>query len=262
MAMDPNTVLTGAALAAAKDSLKKSILLADDAIYKTAGQLPTWFDRSRSLLEDALTFGVFNETRARVLESYNSAVSNWETFKKTAWEAANNGTVEGRPMTLKQATAIAQYIERLVKSVQSSIQTVSDYTRGTVLWKSVGQTFTDVVGGLGNIGVALGKLVSALAAIAGGAADTAAKTVNWLPWIVGALVLGPFVLKSFAAYKRGGAAAAAEAAAADLEAGRAAAGRGARAVWEGGKSLAKRAGSGGVLKGVPRRHRKRRRARA
>lgn len=259
---DVEKPLEGAALDQAKASLKKAILTTDDAIYKTAAQLPNWFDRSRSLLEDALTFGVFKETRERVVESYKTSVSNWETFKKTAWEAANNGTVDGQPMTLKQAKAVAQYMERLVKATQASISTVSDYARGTVLWKSVGKTFEGIITGLANAGKLLGEVVGALGTVAEGAGKTAAIAGNWLPWIVGALVLGPFILRSFAAYKKGGSGAAAEAAASDLEAGREAAGRGAKAVWEGGKSLAKRAASGGVLKGAPRRYRKRRHARA
>lgn len=66
------------------------------------------------------------------------------------------------------------------------------------------------------------------------------KPFQWLPWIVGALVLGPFILRSFVGYRRGGAEGAAEAAAGELERGRAATGR---AIASGAKAVATRGAS-------------------
>lgn len=66
--------------------------------------------------------------------------------------------------------------------------------------------------------------------------------LKWAPWVIaGALVL-PTLLRTFAGYKRGGAASAAEAAAEGIEAT-------SRRVGEGAKSLARRASSGGFLRG-------------
>ena len=246
--IDPNAVLEGKDLAATKENIKKAIALTDEAIYKTLGQLPSWLDRQMQGLEDTLTFRAFRDTRYRILRSYDGSVQNWEVFKKVAWEAANNGTVDGKPMTLKQATVIIGYMQKLVASTQKSIELVAEYAKGTVVWEAVAKTFGDIGKALANIGNAIG-------ALAQGASSTVSIIGPALPWIVAALVLGPFLLRSFAAYKKGGVTAAAEAAAGELEAGRAAVGRGAKAVWEGGKSLAKRAASGGVLKGAPRRRR-------
>jgi hypothetical protein len=253
-----NIALTGKALDEAKATIKQAILLGDEAIYKTLGQLPSWLDRQMQGLEDTLTLGALRETRRRILVSYQDSVLTWESFKKIAWEAANNGTFDGKTITGQQAVAIVKYIERLVASTQRSLELVVQYAKGTVIWKATGETLSGIVIALGRIGTGLGKLLASLSEAAAGAADVAAKGINWLPWIAGALILGPFVLRSFVAYRKGGAEAAAEAAAADLEAGRAAVGRGARAAWEGGKSLVKRAASGGVLGAKPKRRRRNR----
>lgn len=260
--IDPSAPLEGKNLEAAKVAIKAAIEQADIAIYQTANQLPTWLERQMQGMEDTLSLGVFRETRSRILKSYVWNRDNWEVFKNSyAWPAVS-GLVDGKPMTQTQAIAVLKGIQSNVKSVQRSIELVEEYAKGTVIWKSSSAAFGGILQAFAQIGQTLGKLVEAIAALGGGAADTGKIVGGLLPWIIGALLLGPLLLRSFAAYRKGGAGAAADAAAGELEAGRAAAGRGVRAAWEGTKSLAKRAASGGVLKGAPKRHRRRRPARA
>jgi len=71
--------------------------------------------------------------------------------------------------------------------------------------------------------------------------------LKWLPWIIGGAIVLPPLLRSFSAYKRGGAAAAADEAAGSIERGRSAA---ASAVATGARKLATRG-----MAGAPRRRR-------
>jgi hypothetical protein len=255
--LDPNAPLAGDALKAAQAKIKEAILAADEAIYKTAGDLPGKLSRAMAGVEDVATLGVLNETRRRIDESYRWNVANWETYKKIAWPAANAGTVDGQIMSAKQAEGVIYGISSNVRGVETAIQTVQDYAKGTIIWKSTGQVFINILSALAGVGKTLNDLGKAAGAIASGAAKTGESIGNWLPWIIGALVLGPLLLRSFAGYKKGGAGGAAEAAAAELESGRRAVGEGARKAWEGGKSLARRAASGGAISGAPRRRRSR-----
>jgi hypothetical protein len=71
--------------------------------------------------------------------------------------------------------------------------------------------------------------------------------LKWLPWVIGGAIVLPPLLRSFSAYKRGGAAAAADEAAGSIERGRSAA---ASAVATGARKLATRG-----MAGAPRRRR-------
>lgn len=253
--------LAGENLAKAKESLAEAIRRVDRAIYSEMNaQLPTTWERFKAWQEANISvigqLADIGSLQRRLDQSLTDERVTWEAQKKQLlWPAVNAGTIgEGAAAhTINEAEYryLICTMQARVGRLDVLVQLFDQWSKGSVGANAIRAVLSGVGDFLANLGKITFKVV-----------ETGAAAANWLPWIVGALVLGPFLLKSFAAYKRGGAGAAAEAAAGELEAGRAAVGRGARAAWEGGKSLAKRAASGGVLKGAPKRHRKRRPARA
>lgn len=253
--------LTGEQLAKAQASIKEAIRLVDDAVYvQLANQLPTLWERWKAWTEANLSIigrlADVKATQQRISDGLAQERFLWEALKKNLlWPAANQGRIgEGdfnRAINADEVKWLLCSAQSTVERYGVLVDLADQFSKGSIGFSAVSKLFVAVAERIAKLSSAVGKV-----------ADAGTMVIGWLPWIAGALILGPFLLRSFSAYRRGGASAAADAAASSLEEGRAAVGRGARAAWEGGKSLAKRAASGGVLKGAPRRYRKRRRARA
>lgn len=210
--------------------LKKAIETADAAIYGTARDLPSAWDKVASAFENVLTLGVLTETKANVARSYQFSVNNWESRKKILWSMVGATTFDGQPINERVERAAFAMVQGSIDEVRKAIATVSDYGKGTVLSTAIGDAF--------------GKILSILS----GAFDTvvtlgkaAVTTASWLPWIIGGAIILPFALRTFSAYKRGGAAAAADEAAGSIERGRSAAGS---AIATGARKLATRGMAG------------------
>ena len=237
-------VLTGEALAKAQAGLRDSIRIADEAIYSPDTNINSFWDRYNNLIENVLTLGTLTEMKTNVNRSYAKALADWELRKTNVyWPAANHGTFEGEPLTDKQARTMFETIQADIKSVAVAVDTIGAYARGRVLDRAV----TDVLGQIAKI---FAKAGEAVGAVADGALTVAAVIGKALPLIIGILVLAPFVLRTFSAYRRGGASAAADEAAGQIERGRAAAGR---AVSKGARMALTRG-----MAGAPKRRRRNR----
>lgn len=235
--MAAETTLTPEQVKDFQNRLKQSIEIADKAIYDSAQKLPSLLDAMSSLTEDILTAGYLVETKKNVRRTYDDAIENWELWKKSLWSVVGTGTVEGRPLTVKTAEGLIQMPAKAIKNAQGAVALVNQYAKGDILIGAVGKVF-------GDIAEILKVGLDAVMAVAKGALSvvgTVGKALNWLPWVIGGVIVLPLLLRTFSAYKRGGATAAAEEAAGQIERGRAAAGR---AVAAGARKLATRGMAG------------------
>jgi len=216
--------LTGESLEKAKAVIKDAILIADKVIYDPSTSLNAFWDKYNNLMEDLFTFGALRETKARWFAAYQMSLDNWEAGKKTLfWTAANNGTVDNKPMTDKQAEVMLELIQDNIKSVSNAVTGINLYATGKIIDRAILEYLGAVAKKFKEAGDAVGDLLSGLLKVL-------ATVGKFLPWIVGALILGPFLLRTFAGFKRGGAAGAAEEAAGQLERGRSAVASGARSI--------------------------------
>lgn len=216
--------LEGEALAAAKDSIKDAITSTDKVFYGEVGkQLPTAWQKWKAWTDAHTITGTIigvGELQQRVTDGMNERFRMWEVAKRDLlWPAANNGQVGQPPHSINvdEAQWLLCFTAGLVFDVRKQIDLVNEWNKGNVGDAAIRKTF-------GDIAETLGKLFDAVKALADGVADTAKYAFDWLPWIIGGALILPFALRTFSAYRRGGAAAAADEAAGQIERGRASAG--------------------------------------
>lgn len=228
-----------------QNALKEAILTADKAIYDTAQQLPSTVNKIDSFLEDVLTFNALSETKKRILAAYSNTVETWELQKKGLWGIVGSGTIEGRPVTEKSVKMAFDVVTTNIRLARDAISNVNQYAKGTVLPVAVGTVFAGFVEVLNVALEAVFSLLKGTVKVIG----SAGTALGWLPWIIGGVIVVPFLLRTFSAYKKGGASAAAEEAAGSIERGRSAA---ASAVSSGVRKFATR----NPLAGASRRRRR------
>lgn len=235
MDADP-TLLTPVETTQLQADLKKAILLSDVAIYGTAKELPTTWDKFTSMVEDLFTFGTLTEVKERVTRLHKTALDNWESRKKILWDVVGTGKFEGQPLNETQREGLFKMVYDSIGETRRAIELVNEYAKGDVLTSAVEDTFGKLTNTLSDSYDSVLELAKGVASVAEGVGTTLKAGGSALPWIIGALLIGPFVIRSFLGYKRGGSAGAAEAAAGELERSRAASGR---AVASGARAAAK-----------------------
>lgn len=224
--MTVDTPLEGADLAKAIALVRQAIVEVDQAVYYQYNKGTSVWDDLKIGFENAATLWAFSDIRARVWDQYTSTVQDWELQKRAWIEVLDRGTLaNGSPITVAWCMKAVTQIKKIPERLRQILNIVDEYGRGTVFTNKVlGKMAASASERMNQANEALDALLKALLSIL-------QATASVLPWAILVLIFGPFLLRSFVAWRRGGATAAAEAAASSIEAGRA-------NVWEGTKRAA------------------------
>jgi hypothetical protein len=140
-----------------------------------------------------------------------------EQFRRSlfpmALEFTTKGTISGVPATKAQVDAMLRVFGSQIRL----------YAEGADVYASAALTkaFKTAIAEQTAKAFALAnKLAEGIGSVIEGGADVidkAGKALGWLPWVLGAIVVGPLLLKTFSGYKSGGARGAADAASGELE---------------------------------------------
>lgn len=177
-----------------------------------------------------------NTFAGRVKALFKSA----DDAKKTAFIAFGTGDLEQRLTVTRDNVErdlvdMQRFVQRGVIAneaatrdgvaglVRRTIADLDAYGKAVSDWNKIFPS-EKLAGVLSNIGTAAADLLSGL----GGLISTGAKALNWLPWIVGLIFLGPPLIKILLAAKSGGTEGALRETGGTLERGRASVTRGAR----------------------------------
>jgi hypothetical protein len=239
-----------------QSEIRKSILAADEAIYGAAKNAPGIWEKLKGFVISPLTSFLSADTRNRVALAVRDRVDQWELFKKTLWEAANQGTITAdgvtRSMTPDEAKRLLNLISRQIVLMQDAVELSNSVTVGALLQTAAKSTVEGILERFKKAGDTVNAALDAIMALLKGAAEIVKKAGEWLEYlpyiVVGAIVL-PFAFRAFSSYKKGGATAAADYAAGAIEAGR---GR----AWEGAKAAGRGATKAVALLGSPKRRRR------
>ena len=241
---------------AAQEELKKSIRAADAAIYGAARNAPGIWEKLKGFVISPLTSFLSAENRDRVAEAIDSRVAQWELFKNTLWEAANQGTITAdgvtRSLSPDEAKRLLTLISRQITLMQDAVGLSNSVTVGALLQTAAKGNVEGIIEKFNKAAETLKAALDALLAILKGLSDAARKGGEWLeylPYIVVAAIVLPFAFRAFSSYKKGGVTAAADYAAGAIETGR---GR----AWEGTKSAGRGAVKAAALLGSPTRRRR------
>lgn len=130
----------------------------------------------------------------------------------TALEFTSRGTISGAPATKAQVDGMLRVFGSQIRLYAEAADVYAS-AAVTKVFKTAIAEQTAKAFALAN------KLAEGVGALAEGGAETikrAGQALGWLPWALGAIVVGPLLLKTFSGYKSGGARGAADAAAGEL----------------------------------------------
>lgn len=233
--------LQGPDLEVAKKAVRDAILATDEVFYnQIAKQLPTAWQRWKAWTESKGIIGRIagvGDIQERVTANMNESFRLWETLKNSLlWPVANTGKLGEPPETVNkpQVEYLLCRVVLRVEAARKDLALVDEWNKGNVGDAAIRKTF-------GDMAETMNKLFEAVKALIDTVADTAKLTFRWLPWVIGGVIVLPFLFRTFSAYKRGGAAAAADEAAGSIERGRA---RAADAVASGTRKLLTRGMAG------------------
>jgi hypothetical protein len=157
------------------------------------------------------------------------------SFYPTVQEFTSRGTIAGNPASKEQIDRLLALGGRIVNTYAEGARYMEQFATTSIAKKALADSAKRALT-LGN------KLAEGVGALIEGGAEVIKKTgqaLGWLPWVLGAIVVGPLLLKTFSGYKTGGSRGAADAASGELE-------RARGALTSGGKALARRAGLSGT----------------
>ncbi len=166
---------------------------------------------SRSFLENDAqkrAFAVMQDVKERFRRS----------LFPTALEFTTKGTISGKPATEEQVDAMLRVFGSEIRLYAEAADVYAS-AAATEVFKTAIAEQTAKAFALAN------KLAEGVGALVEGGAETikrAGQALGWLPWVLGAVIVGPLLFKAFVAYRARGASGAAEAAAGELESARSA----------------------------------------
>jgi hypothetical protein len=147
----------------------------------------------------------WTKTQQRFIDVMSNTKQTLTSWYAVAYEISSRGTVSGLPVTTDQADKFLKLGGRLVSTYSEAAQAVAQYAPTQLIKNAIADVAIRLMG-IAN------KLFEGVADIL----DTAASSLGWIPWVIGAIVVGPLILKTFSGYKSGGARGAADAAAGEL----------------------------------------------
>lgn len=154
--------------------------------------------------------GTTGKYSPQILDQLDTQSYQWDGLRQLVTELVKSGTVGGVAATGDQIVGIVQAIQNQLNTWASLSRLAGDLGGA--------QSLSDIASSFGAIFVNLAKTLVDLG-------NTGVKTVSYLPWIIGALVLGPPIIAVVIGAMDGGKRGALGAAKSALESGRSRVGR-------------------------------------